>query len=114
MTKANDKTWELYNKLGTQEKRAVNRLMRGLSEGGIGKPDLGRICRGISRACQGKDEGHKKINGYILYYKERYPIVKAKMPAAGLGEIARSVGAEWKNLSKDEKAKFNKRAREAS
>jgi hypothetical protein len=107
MTKSDKKTLELYNGLGTQEKRSINRLMRGLRDGNIERPELGRICRGVSRACQSTDEP-KKMNGYIVYYKQQYPVVKAKMPAgAGLGEIARVVGADWKKLGADEKAAFS-------
>ena len=108
MTKSDKKTLELYNALGTQEKRSINRLMRGLRDGNIEPPELGRICRGISRACQSSTEEPKKMNGYIVYYKQQYPVVKAKMPAgAGLGEIARVVGADWKKLGADEKAAFS-------
>ena len=112
MVKTN-KTMELYNKLGTQEKRAVNKLMRGLTDGSIERPELGKICRGITRRCAQSNDEPKKMNDYILYYKERYPAFKAKMPAAGLGDIARYIGAEWKNLSIDEKEKF-KQSRQLS
>ena len=113
MTKTNDKiVLELYNRLGTQEKRAINRLMRGLSNGSIERPELSKICRGISRRCQDLEKPKKISNGYILYYKERYPAFKAKMPAAGLGDIARSIGAEWTALPSDEKEKFNVQSRQ--
>ena len=47
------------------------------------------------------------MNGHIVYYKERYPAVKAKRPGARLGDIAKSVGAEWKKLGADARAKFS-------
>jgi hypothetical protein len=112
MTKSAKKTLELYNGLGTQEKRAVNRLMRGLSRGDIERPEIGRICRGISRACQSTEEQPKKMNGYIVYYKQQYPAVKAKMPGAKLGDIAKAVGAEWKKLGADERVKYSAQGHE--
>jgi hypothetical protein len=112
MVKSDKKTLELYNKLGTQEKRAINRLMRGLSDGNIERPELGRICRGISRACKSSTEEPKKMNGYIVYYKERYPAVKKKMPGAELGDIAKAVGAEWKKLGADERVKYSAQGHE--
>jgi hypothetical protein len=112
MTKSAKEILELYNGLGTQEKRAVNRLMRGLSRGDIERPELGRICRGISRACKSSTEEPKKLNGYIVYYKERYPAVKKKMPGAELGDIAKAVGAEWKKLGADERVKYSAQGHE--
>jgi hypothetical protein len=113
MVKAKNKTLDMFNQLGTQEKRSVNRLLRGLTEGNLEKAEMGKICRSISRACQ-SDEKPKKINGYILYYKERYPAVQAELRGEKLGVVAKAVGVEWKKLNADEQAKFNKRAREGT
>ena len=104
-------TIQMYDSLGTNEKRAVNRLLRGLSAGNVGRSELNRICRGMSRACTQSDaDKPKKVNGYIVYYKSQYPKYRAKMPDAELGHIARAIGAEWKKLTKDQQAKYNKQA----
>ena len=100
-------TIEMYDSLGTNEKRAVNRLLRGLSGGKVGRSELNKMCRGISRACALNDaEKPKKVNGYIIYYKEQYPKYRAKMPDAELGHIARAVGTAWKKLTADQQAKY--------
>ena len=104
-------TMEMYDSLGTNEKRAVNRLLRGLSAGNVGRSELNKMCRGISRACTRNDaDKPKRVNGYIVFYREQYPKYRAKMPDAELGHIARAIGAEWKKLTKDQQATFNKQA----
>ena len=106
-------TMEMYDMLGTNEKRAVNRLLRGLSAGGISRSELNKICRGMSRACARNDaesEKPKKVNGYIIYYKEQFTKYKMKMPDAELTAIARAIGAQWRKLTADQKEKYNKQA----
>ena len=39
----NSDTMELYNKVGTQEKRAVNRLLRAMASGNVEKSELARV-----------------------------------------------------------------------
>ena len=36
-------TMEMYDSLGTNEKRAANRLIRGLSAGNVGRSELNKI-----------------------------------------------------------------------
>ena len=50
------------------------------------------------------------LNGYIVFYRDQYPHYRGKMPDAELGEIARVIGAQWKKLTTDQKAKYNKQA----
>ena len=62
-------TMEMYAMLGTNEKREVNRLLRGLSAAdGISRSEMHKICRGMSRACTRNDaESEKpKIKGQWL------------------------------------------------
>jgi hypothetical protein len=47
---SNSETMELYNKVGTQEKRAVNRLLRAMASGNVEKSELARVRRSVSRA----------------------------------------------------------------
>ena len=106
-------TIQMYDSLGTNEKRAVNRLLRGLSAGNVGRSELNRICRGMSRACTQSDaDKPKKVNGYIVYYKSQYPKYRAKMPDAELGHIARAVGTAWKKLTADQQAKYINQAKQ--
>ena len=59
-------TMVLYNKLFTQEKRAVNRLLRALASGKVEKAELSKVCRLISKAAASQEPA-RKCSGYILY-----------------------------------------------
>ena len=50
------KTMELYEQIGTQEKRAVNRLLKAFASGKVEKAELQSICRSISRNTAGSEE----------------------------------------------------------
>lgn len=103
----------LYEKLGTQEKRAVNRLLRALTSGKMDEKEVAGICRSVSRLSYAakEDQQPKKKSGYILYYSEMYPSEKAKQPTATLGDIAKTVSKRWKSLPEAERDAYNKRAR---
>jgi hypothetical protein len=100
---------ELYNQIGTQEKRAVNRLLKAFASGKVERQELQSICRSISRntTSASQDAGPKRVSPYILYYKERYPDLRAKMPEATLGGIAKVVGKEWKALGSKQAEYYN-------
>jgi hypothetical protein len=109
------KTMELYNQIGTQEKRAVNRLLKAFASGNVERQELQSICRSISRnTSASQDAGPKRVSPYILYYKERYADLRENMPAASLGEIAKVVGKEWKALGQAKQAEYHKQARNAA
>ena len=102
---------ELHEQLGTQEKRAVNRLVRALASG-VQKAELRSICRSISRNTTSKPIPSK--SAYILYYKARYPVLRAKFPEASLGTIAKVVGLEWQELGQKGQAEYYEKARNVS
>jgi hypothetical protein len=105
------KAMDLYAQIGTQEKRAVNRLLKALASGHVTKAKLQSICRSISRnTIASQDEAPKRLSPYILYYKERYPDLRATMPEASLGDIAKVVGKEWKALGQAKQADYYKQA----
>ena len=61
-------TIQMYDSLGTNEKRAVNRLLKGLSSGNVGRSELNKMCRGISRACTRSDvDKPKKVKLVISF-----------------------------------------------
>ena len=57
---SDSKTFELYNKIGTQEKRAINRLLRTLADGNVKQPELSSICRSIRRNTATHDDTKPK------------------------------------------------------
>jgi hypothetical protein len=116
MTKTKTKTketLELYSKIGTQERRAVNRLLRAMASNNMTQTELSSICRSVSRlsaAARDNDEPKRK-SGYIVYYSEQYPSERAKQPTASLGEIAKEIAKRWKALPQEKRDELNKKAR---
>ena len=114
---SDSKTFELYSKIGTQEKRAINRLLRALADGNVKQPELSSICRSIRRNTATHDDTKpKKKNGYILFYQEQYPQYKNAVRGSekGLWEVAKIISAKWKDLGIKGQAEYNKRAKELS
>ena len=106
----NNETVDLYNKVNTQKKRAINRLLRAMASGKLEKSELARVCRSIARATASKDTP-KKTSGYIMYYKQNYPAGRNNAPSSSLGDIAKVIGKSWKLLSLEKRDEFNKLAK---
>jgi hypothetical protein len=102
---------ELYDKLATQEKRMVNRLVKSLATGELQKTELSSICRSISRNTAGSKTEKQPPNSYIIYYKEQFPSVRKDLPDATLGEIAKFISTKWKALGDGQKV-YHKQASE--
>jgi hypothetical protein len=102
----NNETMDLYNKVGTQERRAVNRLLRAMASGKVDKNELARVCRAVGRATPSQDTP-KRMSGYILYYKQNYAAEKVNTPSSGLGDIAKIIGTAWKALPQEKRDEFN-------
>jgi hypothetical protein len=102
----NNETMDLYNKVGTQEKRAVNRLLRAMASGNVEKAELSRVCRSVARATRNLDTP-KRMSGYILYYKQNYAAEKVNTPSSSLGDIAKIIGKAWKALPEEKRGEFN-------
>jgi NAD-dependent DNA ligase len=112
--KKNETYMQLYNNIGTRERRAVNRLLRAMSSSKVDQAELASICRSVSRLASTSTahlDEPKRISGYILYYKERYAEARGKSPAASLGDLAKAIAAQWKQLPASEREAFNTRAR---
>lgn len=54
----------------------------------------------------------KTVTGYIIYASEIRKDVIKKYPDRDFGDISKLVGTEWKNLSQEAKAEYEKRAHE--
>ena len=89
----------LYDRLGTQEKRTVGKLVRALSE----KEDMSAICRAVHRKSPAV---RRQPSSYILFYKANYARIRQEHPGSSLGGIAKLVAEEWKSLSTERKAEF--------
>ena len=55
----------------------------------------------------------RPLSSFFYFCSEQRPICRNAHPKAGLGDIAKKLGAQWKNLSEKEKAPFAKSALQA-
>lgn len=51
----------------------------------------------------------KPASAYMLFSKEMRPTVVEENPDMSFGEVGRELGARWRALSDDEKAKYKKK-----
>ena len=108
--KTNNETMELYSNIGTQERRAVNRLLRVLASKNMSQTQLSSICRSVSRLSRDDNEPKRK-SGYIVFYSLHYPDERKKQPTASLGQIAKTIAKKWRSLPQAKRDEFNKEAR---
>jgi hypothetical protein len=99
---------KLYDNLGTQHKKAVNKLIRTLASGKVEPERFGAVCRSISRA---NSKGVKKPpTAYMLFYQASFHDLRARRPGAKLGDLAKELGDQWQKLPAEQKKIFQKRA----
>lgn len=100
-----------YKGLSDSGRRLVNKLIIGLHTDTIDEDTRLNINRTINRAKRDpSDNGGRYTNGYLVFYKERFPQLKKREKDKPVTEIAKQLGAEWKSLNDDEKLKYNKEA----
>uniref|UniRef100_A0A8W8M5L2 HMG box domain-containing protein n=1 Tax=Magallana gigas TaxID=29159 RepID=A0A8W8M5L2_MAGGI len=58
-----------------------------------------------------KNRKWRPPSGYILFSKESRRIINAESPDISFGEISRLVGVQWRNLNKEDKEKYEERAK---
>ena len=102
-----------YKELTESGRRLVNKLIIGLHAHTIDEDTRLNINRIINRAKRDpSDTGKRYTNGYLVFYKERFAQLKKKEKDKPVTQIAKELGAEWKSLTGDEKAVYNKQAAE--
>ena len=99
---------DLYSKIGTQERRAVNWLMRAMVSKNVTQTELSSICWSVSRlsAVAKDDDEPKRKSGYIVFYSHHYPDERKKQPTVSLGEIAKSIAKRWRGLTQQKRDEF--------
>ena len=60
-----------------------------------------------------KKTGKKAANSYLLFCKERRTALHAENPDISSREVTKMLAQEWKNLSNEEKQKYEKQKEEA-
>jgi hypothetical protein len=111
--RAQVKPLSAYKELTESKRRLVNKLIIGLHADTIDEDTRLNINRVINRSRRDpSDTGKRYTNGYLVFYKERFVQLKKTDKDKPVTEIAKQLGAEWKSLSDDEKAVYNKQAAE--
>ncbi|XP_033746616.1 protein polybromo-1-like isoform X8 [Pecten maximus] len=68
----------------------------------------------ISRIVGLKEKPRRHPSGYILFSKEMRKVITQEAPSTSFGEISRLVGEKWRNLSKEEKEKYEEKAKKVA
>ena len=111
MSKTQTKPIQAYKNLDDSGRRLVNKLIIGLHDKQLPDGTKLDINRSINRSRRNpSDTGKRYTNGYLVFYKERFP--QLKKTDAPVTEIAKRLGAEWNSLTEEEKDTFRKRAAE--
>ena len=88
-----------YKQLNDSSRRLVNKLIISLTDEKLDDKAKMSINRSINRARREPDDtGKKYTNGYMMFYRERFPQLKKKDKNKPVTDIARQIGAEWRAL----------------
>ena len=104
-----------YKELQEPGRRLVNKLIIGLHDQQLDEGVRLDINRCINRARRDPNDTEKRnTNGYLMFYMERFTELKKNEndKPVKVTEIAKQLGKEWKGLTDDEKAVYNKQAAE--
>jgi hypothetical protein len=111
--KTQTKPLSAYTELDPGSHRLVNKLIIALHDKQLDKSCMLDINRAINRSRRDpSDTGKRYTNGYLVFYKEKFTQLKKQDKSKAVTEIAKQLGAEWKDLTGDEKAIYNKQAAE--
>ena len=107
---------------GGKKKTAAKKKSSGQQAGKGGKGRKGRVAADASDSASaasvegsargGGGAGKKKgvLSGYLLYSKERRPVLMKEQPRLEFGDLTRLIAAEWKERSEEEKVDYSRRA----
>jgi hypothetical protein len=104
---------KLFAKLSTQQKRAVNKLIRTLAGGKVKQSDFASICRSINRNTLKGIRVKRPPSAYIMFHSDRFPVHREAHPNAKLGDLAKMIGHDWKSLAPAKKALYVSKATES-
>ena len=106
------KPMEALRMLSEPHRRLVNKLITGLYSGEVDEKTKNciNLCINRSRRANSEDDGRGKyLNGYLVFYKQKFPEMKAK--GKTITNIGRELGKQWRSLSDAEKEHYNVEAR---
>ena len=89
----------VYENAYKKEREAYNKLMEDY------EPPAG-MKRSKPKAAKDPNAPKKPLTAYFMWMNANRDRIKKENPDAGLGEIAKIAGAEWKDVDADEKAEL--------
>lgn len=95
----------VYENAYKKEREAYNKLMEDY------EPPAG-MKRSKPKAAKDPNAPKKPLTAYFMWMNANRDRIKKENPDAGLGEIAKIAGAEWKDVDADEKAELEATYRE--
>jgi hypothetical protein len=108
------KPMEALKLLSEPHRRLVNKLITGLYSGDVDEKTKNciNLCINRSRRANSQDDGRGQyLNGYLFWYKQKFPEMKAT--GKTITNIGRELGKQWRSLSDAEKEHYNVQARSA-
>ena len=98
-----------------KDKRLANRVIMALAREELDDKAQKAIARCVNkarRATSPTTAKKKYINGWLVFYKDRFQKVRKANPEIDVTAIATMIGQEWRKLSVSEKGKYTQKARE--
>jgi hypothetical protein len=112
MSKAQVKPMNAYAELDSSDKRLVHKLITTIHAKELDSNAWYVINRAInkSRRVDSANAKTKYTNGWLVFYKQRFPQVRKKNTNMEVTGIAKILGQEWRALSPAEKDEFKQKA----
>ena len=86
--------------LNDADKRLTSKLITTLQDKKLDPQSRQQINRTINKARRGPNSAspRKYANGYVVFYKQRFPVLKKARKQIDVTEAGRLIGAEWRAL----------------
>ena len=103
------------SELSDVDKRLCSKLIATLKDEKLDPESRSSINRAINKARRGPNSASpeakaKYTNGYVVYYKQRFPALKRANKQLDVTVAGRLIGAEWQALGAAEKQAYKEEA----
>ena len=111
------KAVKALSELNDTDKRLCSKLIKALQDRNLDPQSRQQINRAINKAIRGPNSAspeakRKYANGYVVFYKKRFPALKRARKQLDVTEAGRLIGAEWQALGAAEKQAYKDLAAE--
>ena len=98
-------------KLSDADKRLASKLITTLQDDKLDPESRNSINRAINKARRGPNSASPEVkrkyaNGYVVFYKQRFPVLKKAKKQLDVTEAGRLIGAEWRALGAADKQAY--------